>query len=77
LTETEAVELAAKKYTTMRKPRVEYILQQAQKMAGFKKKKGVIGQWFTYLFLKILCKRISLPPRASQLTWDPVTPQSR
>ncbi|KAI9868531.1 MAG: hypothetical protein M1813_005975 [Trichoglossum hirsutum] len=56
LTETEAVELAAKKYTTMRKPRVEYILQQAQKMAGFKKKKGVIGQWFTYLFLKILFK---------------------
>ncbi|KAH0559462.1 hypothetical protein GP486_004024 [Trichoglossum hirsutum] len=56
LTEAEAVELAARKYTTMRKPRVKRILHQAQRMAGFKKKQGVIGQWFTYLFLKILFK---------------------
>jgi hypothetical protein len=56
LAETEAVELAAQKYTTMRKPRVERILHQAQKMASFKREKSVIGEWFSYLFLKVLCK---------------------
>ncbi|KAI9775598.1 MAG: hypothetical protein M1839_000999 [Geoglossum umbratile] len=59
LTETEAVHLAAQKYTTMRKPRVEHILVQARKMGDLKKKKGLIEEWFTYLFLKVLFKVMS------------------
>ncbi|KAI9774156.1 MAG: hypothetical protein M1840_005249 [Geoglossum simile] len=55
-TETEAVELAAQKYTTMRKPRVEHILHQAQKMGDMKKKKGIFEEWFMYLFLIVLFK---------------------
>ena len=49
--EEEAVSKAAKAYVNLRKPRVEKILDQAKRMGDQKKKKGVVAEWFMYLFI--------------------------
>ncbi|KAI9748200.1 MAG: hypothetical protein M1835_001864 [Candelina submexicana] len=53
-TEAEAFRLATKVYTTIRKPRVEAILDYARKMGDMKRKKGIIEEWLMYGFLWVL-----------------------
>ncbi|KAI4239189.1 MAG: hypothetical protein LQ352_007817 [Teloschistes flavicans] len=52
----EAVDQASKKYFEIRKPRVTRIVHRAKQMGDTKRKKGIVGEWFTYLILWIIGK---------------------
>lgn len=49
-------------FVTLRKPRLEVILEEARKMGDHKRNKGFIEEWFTYLGVSVFCMRARLPP---------------
>ena len=50
-TETEAREMAAKKYVDLRMPRVKAIQWRSQQMGNMKRKMGVVQEMLLYLIL--------------------------
>ncbi|KAF7554059.1 hypothetical protein G7Z17_g3157 [Cylindrodendrum hubeiense] len=60
----QAINRAAKKYVTLRQPRVKEILKVAQKMQNSKRSMGVIQEYTMYTFMKIFGV-----PQASKPLW--------
>ncbi len=51
LTLKDAIQVSGEQFCTIRKPRVEAILDASSRMSDQKKAKGFIGEWMTYLFM--------------------------
>ena len=49
------IQAAITAFQSIRKPRVEYILDFSRRMANRKKKMGPVGEWMTYFFMWALC----------------------
>ena len=51
ITDQDAIRIAGEQFCSIRKARVESILDKANQMGERKKVRGVIGEWTTYLFM--------------------------
>lgn len=49
------IQAAITAFQSIRKPRVEYILDFSRRMSNRKKKMGPVGEWMTYFFMWALC----------------------
>ena len=66
MTEEEAIRTICEKYTAIRKPRVERILDTAMRVSNQTTKLGIFQEWIMYSFMWVLCKCFS---RASLSIW--------
>jgi 2-polyprenyl-6-methoxyphenol hydroxylase-like FAD-dependent oxidoreductase len=64
------IQAAITAFQSIRKPRVEYILDSSRRMAGRKKKMGPVGEWITYFFMWALCTFFPGVMRRSLGRWD-------
>jgi 2-polyprenyl-6-methoxyphenol hydroxylase-like FAD-dependent oxidoreductase len=68
MTEEEAIRAICEKYTAIRKPHVERILDAAMRISNQTTKLGIFQEWIMYSFMWVLCKcfsRVSLSIRAA------------
>jgi 2-polyprenyl-6-methoxyphenol hydroxylase-like FAD-dependent oxidoreductase len=59
MTEEEAIRVICEKYTSIRKPRVEQILDAAMRISNQTTKLGIFQEWIMYSFMWVLCKCFS------------------
>ena len=59
MTEEEAIRTICEKYTAIRKPHVERILDTAMHVSNQTTKLGIFQEWIMYLFMWVLCKCFS------------------
>ena len=64
------IQAATTAFQTIRKPRVERILDFSRRMGNRKKKMGPVGEWTTYVFMWLMCKVMSWLKFRPYATWD-------
>ncbi|KAM0421217.1 hypothetical protein ACHAPT_010937 [Fusarium lateritium] len=66
----QAINKAAKQYTTLRQPRVREILKAAQKMQGTKRTMGAIQEYAMYTFMKVMGLFPSLATKPTRMVTE-------
>jgi len=64
------IQAAIMAFQSIRKPRVEYILDFSRRISNRKKKMGPIGEWMTYFFMWALCNIFPGFMRSALGRWD-------
>lgn len=64
------VQAAMIAFQTIRKPRVEKILDISSRMSNQKKKMGLVAEWTTYAFMWVMCAAMSWMDSSMYSSWD-------